>query len=61
MQADRGEMEPIQKKGIQELDYLQYPSSILKVTDPTQSRKLMSCYGARNRFQEPSLELSQAT
>ncbi len=29
---------------------------------PPQSRNLKSCYGARNRFQEPSLELSnQAT
>jgi hypothetical protein len=31
MQADGGEMEPIQTKGIQALDYLQYPCSIMKV------------------------------
>ncbi len=36
------------------------PIALLKIT--TQSRKLQSRYGARNRFQEPSLELSiQAT
>ncbi len=36
------------------------PIDFLKI--PAQSRKLKSRYGAKNRFQEPSLELSsQAT